>query len=85
MWDGDADSAEAGVGIQEGAQLVHQQRYIHRVKAGRRQRCVVQCWTAAVGDRVAHNAKHLCMGFCQASGLAGVLHLLGQQIWMPLV
>ena len=57
--DGHAEAGEAGEGVEEGPQLIYQQRHIHRVHAGRGQRSVVQRRAAAVRHRVAHYAIHL--------------------------
>lgn len=57
--DGNADTAEAGEGIQEGPHLIHQQGHKHGVQAGRCQSCIVQRGAAAVRHRIAHNPKNL--------------------------
>lgn len=59
MWDSDTEAAEIRKGIQEGLQVVHQQRDIHSIQASSVHGCVVQCGAPAVRDRVANDPIHL--------------------------
>ena len=59
VWNGDAEAAEVWEGVQEGLQVIHQQRQIHCVHARRAHRGIVQGRTPAVRDRIAYDPKHL--------------------------
>ena len=59
MWNGDAEAAEVWEGVQEGLQIIYQQRKVHCIHARRAHRCIVQGGAPAVRDRIAYDPEDL--------------------------